>query len=376
MNMDLKSLKPQDVVDGVKDLLGLSSKKVVGVDIGLSSIKMAEVQGSGDAYKLVNYVTVPLPEASLIEDEIQKEDEIVAALEEGFDQIGIKDKNVCLGLFGPNTVMRKLQLAGGNEEEIEDQVLWEAEQYLPFPVEESNLGHYTVGENEGGGVDVIVAAARKDVLLNFKDMIEKAQAKVKIIDLTPLAISNVFEFAMIDEIAKASDEEQVQSWLILDIGAQKTECVIYKDGMPIFTKEIPIGGSMVTEEIQRQLGVNFSEAEDLKVNVDENGNLPEEVSSIVSEINQTFFNEIKKTLDFYVNSTSDDSLVECYVTGGSIQLPGILDGLTDLLGIDVSVLNPFRAFDYDSKNIDEEELSEIAYHGVVALGLGMREFDS
>jgi len=371
--MDLKSIKPQDVVDGVKDLLGLSSKKVVGVDIGLSSVKIAEVHGNGDQYKLVNFVSIPLPESALIEDEIQKEEELQAALEQAFEEIGASSKNVCLGLFGPNTVVRKLQLAGGSADEIEDQVLWEAEQYLPFPVEESNLGHYVVGENEGGGVDVIVAAVRKDVLLNFRDLIEKAQSKVKIVDLTPLAISNVFEFSMIDVIAQDEDDEQVKSWLILDIGAQKTECVIYKSGMPIFTKEIPIGGAMVTEEIQRQLGVNFSEAEDLKTNTDENGNLPEEVSEIAKEINETFFNEIKKTIDFYVNSTSDDSIVECYVTGGSIQLPGILDGLSDLLGIDVSVLNPFRAFEYDEKNIDESELNEIAYHGVVALGLAMRE---
>ncbi|OIQ18505.1 MAG: hypothetical protein BM556_09630 [Bacteriovorax sp. MedPE-SWde] len=375
--MDLKSLKPQDVVDGVKDLLGLSSNKVVGVDIGLSSIKVAEMSKSGDSYKLTNYASIALPEGVLIEDEVQKEDELVEAMTTVFEEIGIKGKNICLGLFGPNTVMRKLQLAGGDADEIEDQVLWEAEQYLPFPVEESNLDHYVVGENSGGGVDVIVAGVRRDVLLTFKEITEKAQGKVKIIDLTPLAISNIFEHVMLDEIYSDENEEGGdRSWLLLDVGAQKTECIIYKDSMPIFTKEIPIGGSMVTEEIQRQLGVNFEEAEDLKVTTDENGNLPEEVAQIVKEINESFFNEIKKTIDFYSSSTSDDSLVECYVTGGSVQLPGILEGLTDALGIDVSVFNPFRAIDYDTKNIDEDELNEIAYKGVVALGLGMRELSS
>ena len=375
--MDLKSLKPQDVVDGVKDLLGLSSNKVVGVDIGLSSIKVAEMSKSGDSYKLTNYASIPLPEGVLIEDEVQKEDELVEAMTTVFEEIGIKGKNICLGLFGPNTVMRKLQLAGGDPDEIEDQVLWEAEQYLPFPVEESNLDHYVVGENSGGGVDVIVAGVRRDVLLTFKEITEKAQGKVKIIDLTPLAISNIFEHVMLDEIySDDSEDGGDKSWLLLDVGAQKTECIIYKDSMPIFTKEIPIGGSMVTEEIQRQLGVNFEEAEDLKVTTDENGNLPEEVAQIVKEINESFFNEIKKTIDFYSSSTSDDSLVECYVTGGSVQLPGILEGLTDSLGIDVSVFNPFRAIDYDTKNIDEDELNEIAYKGVVALGLGMRELSS
>lgn len=368
--MDLKSIKPQDVISMTRRLLGMSGNRIVGIDIGFSSVKLAELEKSGDTLRLVNYIAKPLPQFCLVEDEVQDEEALIEAITQGLDELNMSDKNVTIGLWGPNTVVRKLQVAGGTHEEIEDQVYWESEQYLPFAIEECSLDFFEVGENIGGGVDVIVAAAKNNVLFSFKDIAEKAGGLVKFVDVVPVALSNLFEISMQDEIDEA---EQGSSWLLLDIGAQKAECVIYKDEMPVFTKSIQIGGSMITEEIQRQLGVNFEEAEDLKVTVDESGNLPEEVAGIVNDINQTFYDEIKKTVDFYINSTSDDSLVACYATGGTVQIPGLLEGITEALGIDVSVINPFRALEYDEDKFDEEILSEIAYKGVVALGLAMRQ---
>ena len=142
--------------------------------------------------------------------------------------------------------------------------------------------------------------------------------------------------------------------------------------MIAFSKEINVGGVMITEEIQRQMGVNYYEAEDLKITGDENGNLPEEILEIIDDVVESFFSEIKKTIDFYVSSTSDESLVGCLVTGGSALIPGIIEGLEALLGVDVSVLNPFDKIGYNAKNIDEEMINEIAYKGVEVIGLAMR----
>lgn len=366
--MDLKSLKVQDIFDALKELAGAKSENVVGIDIGLSAVKVAEMSVNGDSIKLEKYASVKLPEASFIEDEIQKSGDIVDALNEALKKAGIKEKNACLGLFGPNTIVRKLSLAGGSDEEVEDQVLWEAEQYLPFPVEDSNLDHFIVRENEGGGVDTVVAAVRNDVLINFSEIISDAGLKFKIADISTLAMSNIFEYVMGDEI----DENENSSHAILDFGAQTTKCIIYKHGMPIFTKEITVGGAAVTEEIQRQLGVNYYEAEDLKTSSDEETGLPEEVAQIANDVSDSIILEVKKTIDFYVNSTSDDTLQNCYVTGGTIRLPSLLENLSDSLGLNVSVLNPFRVIEY-SKSFSEDELNEIAYCGMTAMGLGIRK---
>lgn len=359
----------EQLADKIKDALNLGPKNVIGIDVGLHSVKVAEVlKLSEKSYKLVKYAAVQLPEASLIEDEIQKEEDIVECLKQALKLAKITHKAACLGLSGPNTIAKRLQLVGGTIDEVEDQVMWEAEQYLPFGVFESAISFDIVGENEGGGVDVIVAASRIDTMETFKEVLVKAGLKVKIIDLSVLAMVNVFQHVISD----VEPENEFASNILIDIGAQTMNFVIYKNDTITFTKEISAGCVMITEEIQRQLGVNYQEAEDLKITGDQNGNLPEEILEIIDDVVETFFSEIKKTLDFYVTSTSDDAFEACYVTGGGALIPGLVEGLEALMGIKVKMLNPFEKIAYDKK-ISDQQVNDIAYKGVVAIGLAMRQ---
>ncbi len=365
--MDFKE-NIERIISKIKDSLKLGNRAILGLDIGLSQIKMAEIKKSGNSFKLIGYSAVNLPEACLIEDEIQKPDEIANAITRALKEIKSSATNVCIGLYGPNTVARKLQLAGGNYEEIDDQVSWEAEQYLPFPIENSVISFHIFGENEGGGVDVLVAAARNDVMVNFKEVIEKVGVKVRIVDLAVTALTNVFEITLADQL-----NDPNRSWIFMDIGAQKTILIIYRRKTIVFSKELNLGGVMITEEIQRQMGVNYFEAEDLKITGDESGNLPEEILEIINDILEAFFSEIKKTVDFYISSTSDEQLKNCVLTGGSALIPGLVEGLEALLSIEISILNPFDVIDYDKKKFDEAEIQSIAFRGCIALGLAMRE---
>lgn len=365
--MNLKNII-ETTVDSIKDGLKLGSKTIVGIDIGLSCVKVAELKASGDNFKLIGYASIALPEGALIEDEIQKPDDIVTAIEKGVSKIKTTATNACIAVSGQNTIARKLQLAGGSFDEIEDQVSWESEQYLPFPIEDSSLSFHVFGQNEGGGVDVLVAAARLDIVENYKELVERSKLKVRIVDLGLVAITNVFEHVYKDKLNNPNI-----SWVLIDVGAQKTEFIIYRQGGIAFTKEMNVGGAMITEEIQRQMGVNYEEAEDLKITGDENGNLPEEILEIVEDILENFFAEIKKTIDFYISSTSDESISECVLTGGGALIPGLVEGLEALIGVGVSILNPFDRFDFDKKKFSDEEINDIAFRGGVALGLAMRQ---
>lgn len=359
-----------DLVEQIKDALKLGPRNLIGIDIGFSAVKIIELKKTKKGnYELVRHSFVPLAEGALIEDEIQNEEQIIESVEHAYKAGKFSTNLVCLGLWGPNTVARRLQLAGGSREEIEDQVIWEAEQYIPFEVEDSSISFHIVGENEGGGVDVVVAAARKDLIEGFKEVIVKAGLKLKIVDLIQISLVNVFQLAAAEELA-ASERS---SWVLLDIGAQKTEFLIYKNGMISFAKQINIGGLMITEEIQRQMGVNYNEAEDLKITGDQKGNLPEEIVEIIDAVIESFFSELKKTLDFYISSTSDEAFSGCYITGGSSQIPGLLEGLEALLGFPVRRLNPFDAISYDEADFGEEEIDQLMYRGVSAFGLAMRE---
>lgn len=365
-------MSSKSILDSIKEKINdafyVGPKGVIGIDIGLSAIKMAEVALQSDGtYKIMSYASVNLSEGAIIEDEIQKEDDIISAIQTCLKELKTSNKFACVGISGPNSIIKRLQLAGGEAEEIEDQAMWEAEQYLPFSIEDGNVSFSIIGENQGGGVDVIIGAAKKSIVESFKQIVERANLKVKIVDHSAAATLNVVEATLGHEF-----KAKGKTWIVLDFGAQKTHFIIYKNGVLVFFKEINIGGLTITEEIQRQMGVNHTEAESLKIVGDGSGNIPEEIVEIINQVLDTFFAEIKKTIDFWISSTSEEEFDGCILTGGGAQIPGFVEALQDLLETDVQVLNPFSAMSYNKNKIEEEQIEEIAYRGVCAIGLAMR----
>jgi type IV pilus assembly protein PilM len=355
------------IKEQLDDLLGkINPGGVIGVDIGAHSIKVCEISGSSGKIRLEKFGVFTLSEAALIEDEVQKPDEIIEGVQEAIRLANIKSKTICLGLFGPNTMTKRLNVPEGSKEEIEDHIMWEAEQYITFGADESQIDFDIIGDNEGGGKDALVAAVRLDTVDGYVELMKEAKLNTKIVDLNVLALSNVFEEVMKGEL------EEDEGALLLDFGAQSTKIIVYRRGGPIFTKEIPVGGSLITEEIQRQMGLSYEEAEDLKTTVDENGNLAEEVLAIINAQIEQHVNEVKKNINFYITQGSTEKVEACYVTGGSSLLPGLLERLSETTGIEVKRLDVFSAIKVDERKIghDLEVLSAIA---PVAIGLAMRK---
>ena len=171
-------------------------------------------------------------------------------------------------------------------------------------------------------------------------------------------------------------EELIQdfekTFLILDVGAQKTNVIIYKKKVILFSKEANVGGGLITEEIQRRLGVTFDEAEDLKINGDQNNNLPEEVVAIISEMIEKIFEEIMEAINFFLSTISEEKIDQCFVTGGGILIDGFVEKLSSFLTVEVSILDPFELVQYKSNKFTEEDIEEITYRGVQLTGLAMR----
>ncbi len=341
----------------------------MGLDIGSHSIKVCEVSGSPDKVKVDRFGFVTLSEAAIIEDEVQKPEEITSAVQEALSQAGIKSKVVCLGLYGPNTMTKRLNTPEGTKEEIEDHVLWEAEQYITFGADESTIDFHIIGENDGGGKDALVAAAKNELIENFTELLKPAKIQAKVVDLNVLALSNVFELVSGDKI-----EEYSQGTLLIDFGAQSTKVIIYKRGGPIFTKEIPVGGGLITEEIQRQMGVSYEEAEGLKTVPDGNGNLPEEIVAIINAQLDQQLAEIKKNINFYVTQGSAEKVNYCFITGGSSLTPGLVDKLSVIAGIPVEKLDIFSVIKINESKIGQN-LDAVAAVSANVIGLAMRKFN-
>ena len=357
------SLKEQ-----IDDLLAkLNPGGIFGVDIGSHSIKVCEISGSPGKFKVDKFGTFVLSEAAIIEDQFQKPSEIVEGLLEAMKRSGIKSKVACIGLYGPSTMTKRLNVPEGTKEEIEDHIMWEAEQYITFGADESQIAFHILGENEGGGQDAIVAAARNDLVENFSKIFSEAKIKAKVVDLNVLALSNVFE-----EVYRDSLDEYDQGTLLIDFGAQSTKIVVFKRRGPIFTKELPVGGGLITEEIQRQMGVSYEEAEDLKMTTDENGNLPQEVLNVMNAQVDQALAEVKKNINFYITQGSAEKVNHCFITGGASLAPGLLEKLASLTGLEVNRLDVFSGIKMGSKK-DDSDMEHLAAISSVAIGLAMRK---
>lgn len=343
--------------------------QLVGVDIGLSAVKVALLSKVKKTFRLDHYVSIPLSEAAVIEDEIQKPEEITEAIKYAIKKAGIKKKIVNVGMDGPNTMTKRLQVPDGTKEEVEDNVLWESEQYIPFGADDSEIDYFIVGDIPDDDVkDVIIAAVRIDVAEKYTELIKNAGLAPKIVDMNVFAINNVFEHVHEKELDRYNDEGVI----IIDFGAQTTSVIVYKHGAPVLTKEVSIGGVLITEEIQRIMGVSYEEAEDLKTFGDQNGNLPEEIVGIIQNQINSQLVELRKVLNFYIATGSSEQISTCFITGGGAYLPGLIEELRGLIGDDVNILNPFERIEYDNKKFDEDEINKIASNGIVAMGLAMR----
>jgi type IV pilus assembly protein PilM len=354
--------------DQLDELLAkLNPGNLFGIDIGAHSIKVCEVSGNSGKFKVEKFGVFVLSEAAIIEDEIQKPAEIVEGLREAMKNAGIKSRIACLGLYGPNTMTKRLNVPEGTKEEVEDHIMWEAEQYITFGADESQIGFHIIGDNEGGGKDALVAAARSDIIESYSGILTEAKVAPKIIDLNVLALSNAFEEAYQDKM-----EDLSLGSLLIDFGAQSTKIIVFKRGGPIFTKELPVGGGLITEEIQRQMGVSYEEAEDLKTTTDDKGNLPQEILNIINVKLDQQITEIRKNVNFYVTQGSAEKVEYCYITGGSSLLPGLVDKLAESTGLEVKRFKLFPGIKVDEKKTQYglEHFSAIA---ATVVGLAMRK---
>jgi type IV pilus assembly protein PilM len=331
-------------------------------------VAVLEKQGK-NKYFLKHFGSSALPEASIIDDDVQRPEEVIHGIVQAIEKSGTKSKLVCFGMFGPNTVVKKITVPDGSENEVEDQILWEAEQYIPFGADDAEITFQLTGVNDAGGKEAIVVASKVDVTNNFIKLIKETGYIVKVVDLNVLALTNIFEVIMGDE----AQERYSDGTIIIDFGAASTKVIVYRKESPIMTKEINIGGVAVTEEIQRQLGVSFQEAEDLKCNGDQAGNIPEDLLAILDIHFENLMGEIKKVLNFYILAGSAEKANYCFITGGSAQLPGLKDILKDAIEMEILVLNPFESITYDTKKLRPEIIDSLSFTLPVAMGLALRQ---
>ena len=344
-------------------LSGGGGGTAVGLSIGSSSIKLVELKKDGKGWKLLHFGIVQLPEDVIVNREIVNQVAVVDSIKSLTNQLKLSSKSVCTALSGTAVIIKRMNLEVPKIKELQEQVFWEAEQYLPFDVSDVVMDFQMLSRGKDNKTDVLLVAAKRSVLDTYMGSIQDAGLKPKIVDIDFFALQNLFEANY-----PASPSEAVA---IVDIGASALKLVVVHDGIPVFTKDSALGGRNLTAEIQKHLNLSYADAESLKVGEQANGT-PQEVSDLMHIMGENFAAEIKRALDFYNASSAGAPVSYVLLTGGSAKIPNLSKVVEDTVGLPVQIMNPFNAITYDPAVFTQDYINAIGPIASVPLGLALR----
>ncbi len=348
-------------------MFGLFGKKkdLVGIDIGSSSVKLVQLARIKDGYQLQNIGIVPLPPEAIVDNSLMDSGSVVDAIKNLIASLGIKAKEVACSISGNAVIIRKISLSAMTSEELEDQIGWEAEQYIPFDIKDVHLDFQILGADpvDPARMQVLLVASKKDIINDYVAMFADAGLTLSVMDVDGFALQNAWELG-----AAVSGEDVLA---LVNIGASIMNMNVVRGETSLFTRDVQMGGNLYTEEIQKQLGVGSQEAESLKMLAHEVATQP--LHEVIGRVNDTISQEIRRSIDFY-NSTAanEDRIVAICLSGGGSKVQGLREALQERLGMEVRFLNPFAAITYNEKDFDPEYLQEIAPLMAVGVGLAIR----
>ena len=346
----------------------MAGKNVVGLDIGTSSIKVAHVKSTKKGHHLQAFDTIMLPPDTIRDGQVMHAPQLSERIQEIFALNRIRHKKVAVSLSGHSVIIKKISLPEMTVEELEDSIQWEAEQYIPFDINDVNVDAQIINPHAGQGqMDVLLVAAKKAVIEEFIEVVRDARVDPVIVDVDAFALYNAFELNF-----PGSTEDTVA---LINVGAGTININVVADGVTAFTRDITVGGNTLTEEISKQFAVPWEEAEHMKTSSETTLSMSgvlREVQRISDRVSENLVSEIQRSLDFFAATSMNAEISSFYLSGGAALQSGLIDGLERRLGAEVRALNPFANLNIDPNRFDLALLQRMAPIAAVAIGLSLR----
>ncbi|NIA19793.1 MAG: type IV pilus assembly protein PilM [Xanthomonadaceae bacterium] len=343
------------------------SKTLLGLNIGSSYIKIVELKDSGPRYTLQNFGYAILPPDTIVDGTIMDSMAIVNAIKNLLENLKIKKKQICTSISGHSVIIKKILMPLMDEDTVESTIYDEAAHHIPYDIFDVNLDFQILGPNleANDKMDVLLVAVKKDVISDYLGVIEEAGLQPAVVDVDTFALENMYEYNYED-----ATEEIIT---LVDIGSNITNINILKDGISNFSRDITVGSRQITEQLQKQLNLNYQTAEQLKLGVPVEGLKAEDISKLISDASFAYINEIAKTIDFYHASASGNQVEKIYLAGGGAKLAGIVKAVQEITNISTEIINPFRDLIVPEAKFDLEYIQDIAPLAGVAVGLALRK---
>jgi len=351
-------------------LLGRKHVPMIGLDISSSSAKLVELSlSSSGEYVLERLATEPFEKGWITDGQIEKFDEVVVAVRKLVAKSGTKTRQVVMAMPQSAVITKRINLpAGLRDEELELQVETEANQYIPFSLDEVSLDFCVIGPSptSGGDVEVLIAASRKERVQDRQGLAEAAGLKPVVLDIEShaslLAMSRI-----VDTLPNQGRDALVA---LFEIGADTTSLKVLREGEMLYDRDQAFGGSQLTTLISRQYGFSFEEAEQKKLAAD----LPDDYDSqVLTPFVDSLSQEIGRALQYFFTSTPHHKVHYVMLAGGTATLPGLKDRVTDLTGFASMVVNPFEGMKIGG-GVKEAKVRKESPSYLTACGLAMRRF--
>jgi type IV pilus assembly protein PilM len=358
----VNALKNQDLT-----MFGFGkSKAVVGLDIGSSAVKAVELKLAGKGFKVTAFAIEPVPPDSIVDGAIIDGTAVADAIRRLFENKAFKTKDVAASLSGNAVIVKKISLPVMTEAELAESIYWEAEQYIPFDIQDVNLDYQILDAGRGadskGTMDVLLVAAKKEKIADYLGVITQAGRTAVVVDVDAFALQNAYE---------ANYGLEPQSVVVLlNAGASAININILAGEQSVFTRDISSGGNAYTEAVQKELNLPFESAEQLKKGESVDGVTFDEVKPVLHAMTENVLLEIQKTFDFFKATASSDRIDRIILSGGASRVDGFAQALEERFGAPVETFDPFRkiAFEPTKLGIDPASIATAA----VAVGLALR----
>ncbi len=346
------------------------SKPVLGIDITATAIKLLELSKSGGKYRIESYSVEPLPANSVVEKNIADADAVGEAIGKCVKKSGTRLKEGAAAVAGSAVITKVITMpADISDDDMESQIQLEADQYIPFPLEEVNMDFEVMGPTEGseGQVNVLLAASRSENVDLRIAALEVGGLEAKVVDVEAFALENTVGM-MADDLFSGGEDKVIA---VADVGSAVTTFSVLENMKIVYSREQAFGGAQLTEDIQRRYGLSFEEAGLAK----KQGGLPDNYGPEVLEpFKESMAQQISRAQQFFFSSSSIAQIDHLILAGGCASIDGISEIVEAAVGVPTVVANPFAHMTLSSR-IPAQALSNDAPSLMVSCGLALRSFD-
>jgi type IV pilus assembly protein PilM len=350
---------------GEQEAMAKRENLIVGVDIGSHAVKICQLQKSENTYRLLAVGSAAIPPGAVEDGVLQEPEQVGKAIASLLKNLKIKNKKIGISISGYSVIVKKINLETMDDDALAEYIKAEAEQYIPFDLNDVYLDFQKLPTRKEGSDrnDVMIVAAKKEVINDYLDMLQELKLDTVLVDVDGFALENIWETV-------SGRSENVA---LVDIGASKMNINIISEGVSILARDIVVGSEQLTDQLANALDIDYIQAEKIKLGLVSFVEHEETVEKIFNQTCTQWVLEIKKALDLYSANNPDKPLKILVLSGGGSKVNGLIDYIKHETGLMVIDFNPFEKMICDERIFDHQYLNSIAPEMAIAAGLAIRK---